>query len=230
MSMHEHMTNEAIRVMGEHPTAWAKIMRTIGERYRNEPEFRRDLRGFSDVPSHVRNQQVEWYYAIQCYTKILIGDVGACNLKVGATPLPDAEMEDNNKILQAAFEGESIDVCAAREYDCDGSLGWSEPLKATRFVKTRRSYETVLIELAPWSAPFEVGYTHGYRSYMHLLGPETALVRWCYGEDFIRVYKMLPHAVEERGKRVDAWFNQSSRQPVNSDVVLTAVEQLTLWN
>jgi hypothetical protein len=227
MGMLETMTASAYQATERHPVEWAKIQRIIRERLNTDADFRTDLRAFTDVPKHNENSTVEWYYAIQCYAKILMGDVGSCNVSVGSEPLQNSQMDENNAILQEALHGPFYGAAEAM-YEQDGSVGWHIPVRATRFIKMRRGYKTAPIYLEPWSSPLEIGYTHSYRSFMHLLGPETALTRWCYGDDFLRVFRLLPHAIKERNRLMGAMLRPETL--ADMDVLKVTVEQMSLWN
>jgi len=229
MGMQEYMTAEALRAIEKAPIFWTKTMRQIRERLHDDRDFATDLQAFSDVPSHFRDRQVEWYYAILCYAAVLSGKIGACKVQIGEEPAEDSRMEENDRVLQATL-WEPFSACAMRAYENDGTFHWDAPIRATQFVRVKRSYSSVPIELAPWAAPLEIGYTRSYRSYIHLLGPETALVRWCYGDDFIRIFKMLPDAVKEKHRRERALLFPSSVKPADMDTLRVEVEQLMLWN
>lgn len=225
MSIHDHMIALAHQSIEEHPAAWSKIMRVIRERLHDDAGFRRDMRAFSDVPAHVRDFQAEWYYAVQCRTRVLMGDVFCCGVEVRAAPLADAQMEENDRLLQAGLRHPFYGG-AARCSDSDGCIKWKEPITATRFVKQGSRLDPVLVQIAPWSAPLEVGYTHGYRSYLHLY-QESALVCWCYGEPILYVFKMTDEAVAG----VDRFMaDQPSGTKALMPVDLDAVKQMVLWD
>jgi hypothetical protein len=228
MGMQQIMTDQAIQVMERYPVTWSQIAHMIRERL-HEPEFVVDLKAYSQVPERTPDNDVEWFYAIQCYTKVLLGDVGGCKVRVGSSPRGNSEMEENNATLQAALF-HPFSAFAEDCHESDGVFTWSEPVKATRFIKTRRSYEALTIELSPRSAPLEIGYTHSYRSYIHLFGPEHGLARWCYGDDFIRVLRMLPHAIEAGDKIARDWGVGLLEKPLDLDAVKATVEQLRLWD
>lgn len=227
VGMLEAMQDAAYQAIEREPVAWVKTQRIIRERLNDDAEFRRDMKAFTHVPDHVNNQQIEWFYAIHCYARILMGDVGACRVQINAVPLENSRMKENHRLLQTGlhlpFSG-----LAECMYEQDGTIAWDKPVRATRFVKVKRGYGTTLIDLEPWSAPLEIGYTHSYRSYLHLLGPETALARWCYGEDFIRIFRMMPHAIEERGRKIEAFLHPDGLAPMG--ILQAAVEQMSLWN
>jgi hypothetical protein len=227
MGMHEAMTEAAMLTMERYPHDWAKIMKSVRERLRDDVEFANDLRAFSMVPEHVGERQIEWYYAIQCHTKVLAGDIGACKVHIGAQPTTDRAMEENDAALQSVIRAPWY-ARAIRGGDDDGHFGWKAPVRATRFALVKKQYRAFDIDIEPWSAPLEVGYTHGYRSFVHL-HLETALARWCYGDDFIRVFRMLPHAIEQLHKNEADIFSHP-KGVATVDMIRDAIEQLPLWN
>ena len=129
-------------------------------------------------------------------------------IRVGATPGPDANRQENAarlRAVEAPFLAK-LDM-SQNGADCDGTLSWDRPVNLWRSLGVRLEHQQGIygsvhapFEVRPWSVPLEVGYTFPSRTAMHLM-LEGAVARWAYDDEEICLLLDLPRLGVAAGTR-----------------------------
>jgi len=127
---------------------------------------------------------------------VLDGGILHLKLRVGASPVSDAQIEVNISRLAklpAPFET-SMQFGLA---DQDGFLFWRKPI---RLAKSKGAEIVDHVELpGGGGAPIEVGYTQGSRTLMHF-AEYGCLARWPYGQECLTLLWRHPNTARSRVK------------------------------
>lgn len=118
------------------------------------------------------------------HTAIKSGDILTAQVDIGVEPFADKRHMVNNRLLQEACEPFWGKFWGDTK-DSDGLFGWRRPVTFGQVLLDGSIYEEVI---EPMSIPFEVGYTDGSRSLLHLF-TDGGLARWPYGSSRIHLFK-----------------------------------------
>ena len=134
---------------------------------------------------------------VRVHAEICKGLISMVDIVVDQEPSKDKERHENQvklSDLPHPFEAEvSPDQSGG---DCDGTLWWTEPIRAERligvpFLPPCRLGAKQGINIPHWVepdfAPLEIGFTSASRTLLHLR-EQGAVARWPYGSNTIRLF------------------------------------------
>lgn len=129
------------------------------------------------------------YVFMHCHAAIFSGEIAVQKIAINATPLADAMIDANNKLLQDKLHPAFNANFKGGNWDADGNFWWNDDIEMCLNFGTDSKVVRKDILVESNNIPLEVG-TVGRGKMLQYLHPKngSGVARWCYGDEFITVY------------------------------------------